>query len=310
VKILIIGAAGLVGRALVQRLTAESRHQLTLLDRVPYMSQPDISEPDDLRVHVGDFGDSDVVAPLLAETDAVVLLASVLGGAAEADYGLARRVNIDSTLKLFESLRRPSAPARVVFASTIAVFGVPMPLHVDDSTVPAPSMIYGAQKLMMEIALSHFTRRGWLNAMALRLPGIMARAEDNGTQRAGFMNRLFYNFRTGQDVRMPISEDATMWIQSVGQVAWNFAHALEVPAARLGDTRAFTLPALRVRIGDLIVALRRRYPASRTRVIFDIDADLTAQFGNYPLLKTPLADSLGFLADANLDSLVAHAMPA
>ncbi len=304
-RILIIGAGGFVGRALVQLLTAESRYRLTLLDRVPFISQH--SDP---RVHVGDFGDSGVVAPLLAEADAVVLLASVLGGAAEADYALSRRVNIDSTLRLFESLRRPSAPARVVFASTIAVFGGPMPLQVDDSTVPAPSMIYGAQKLMMEVALSHFTRRGWLNAVSLRLPGIMARADDNGTQKAGFMNRLFYDFRAGRDVRMPIGEDATMWIQSVGQVAWNLAHALELPAAGLGSVRAFTLPALRVRIGDLIDALRRRFPGSRTRITFDIDLDLTAQFGSYPMLETPLADGLGFLADANLDGLVAQGMPA
>jgi nucleoside-diphosphate-sugar epimerase len=275
---------------------ADGRHDLTLVDRVPVMAGGG-------RTHVGDFAMREFIDPLIADAQAVVVLASVLGGAAEADYGLSRRVNVDATLSLFEALRRPKSPPRIVFASTIAVFGVPMPKAVDDSTPPAPTMTYGAQKLMMEVALEHFTRRGWVDAIALRLPGVMAREDDAGTQKAGFMNRLFYNFRAGRDVDMPMGKDATIWLQSVRQIARNFAHAIDLPAERLGERRAFNLPALRVRIGDLVGALRARYPNSATRVSYQIDYELQAQFGNYPPLETPFASSLGFSADRDLGDL-------
>ncbi len=301
-KVLIIGAAGFVGRALVETLLTAGAHKLTLVDRVP------VTVPDVVDTHVGDFAVRKFIDPLLADAQAVVLLASILGGAAEADYDLSRRVNVDATLSLFEALRRPKCPPRIVFASTIAVFGVPMPNTVNDYTLPAPSMIYGAQKLMMEVALAHFSRRGWIDGIALRLPGVMAREDDTGTQKAGFMNRLFYNFRDGRDVDTPIGEDATIWLQSVRQIARNFAHAIELPSVSLGDRRAFNLPALRVRIGDLVAALRARYPGSATRVRYHIDHELQAQFGNYPPLETAFSSSLGFSSDRDLGELTEGAM--
>ena len=112
----------------------------------------------------------------MAGADVVFHLAGILGGAAEANYDLARRVNVDATLSLFEALRNADHPARVVFASSIAVFGEPLPERVDDDTIPFPTMTYGAQKLMMENALAQFSVRGWVDGLALRLPGIVARA--------------------------------------------------------------------------------------------------------------------------------------
>ncbi|MCB1348563.1 MAG: SDR family oxidoreductase [Maritimibacter sp.] len=303
-KIAVIGAGGFVGQRVAQLLAADPGiSAISALDRAPF------PVPDDPRItlHTGDFADPDLRAAVVDGADAVILLAAILGGAAEADYRLARRVNVDATLDLFEALRDANPATRMVFASTIAVFANPLPDPVTDLTPTGPTMVYGAQKLMMEVALSNFAAKGWLDGVSLRPAGVMARDGADAGLKSAFMSRLFWCVARGEDITLPVTEDSRTWLTSIDTVARNFVHAAQL--AEIGPDRAFTLPAVAVTFGELVAALRRRFPASPSQVRFAPDPETVALFGSSPGLETAIADRLGFARDADADALVANAMP-
>jgi nucleoside-diphosphate-sugar epimerase len=300
-KVAVIGAGGFVGAKIAELLATDAAvSDVTLLDRVPFAA------PKGAQMLAGDFGDPAIRARALDGADAVIVLASILGGAAEANYALARKVNVDATLDLFEHLRAQNPVTRTVFASTIAVYAKPMPDPVTDTTAMAPTMIYGAQKLMMEVALSNFAAKGWLDGVSLRPSGVMARDGADAALKSAFMSRLFWCVKRGEDIALPVAPENRTWLTSRTNVAKNFIHAAKLPA--IGPTRAFTLPALSLTFGALVEAVKRRFPDSPSRVTFAPEADLVALFGSYPALETATADQLGFTRDANADALVRDAM--
>jgi D-erythronate 2-dehydrogenase len=306
-KTVIVGAGGFVGQRLAEILLAE----VAGLDELVLVDQAPIASFNDSRacVMAGDFSDAQLMERATDGATSVIVLAAILGGAAEANYGLARRVNVDATLTLFEMLRDRNPATRVVFASTIAVFSKPMPAEVTDATPTGPSMIYGAQKLMMEVALSNFAARGWLDGLSLRPSGVMARDGADARQKSAFMNRLFYAVKRQEDMVLPVHPHSHTWLTSVDAVARNFAHGALLPADRLGKNRALTLPALCLSFEEVVAALFRRFPDSRSNITYAADEDVVALFGSYPPLKTKAADALGFIRDADADDLVARSMP-
>lgn len=307
-QVLVTGAAGFIGARLVRRLLDEPRFadaQFTLgdltLDTAP--SDPRV------RSVEGDFSDPAVRGDLLAETpDLVFHLASILGGAAEADYEGSRRVNLDGTLSLLEALRKADSPPRVVFASSIAVFGPDTPAIIDDDTPTNPSMIYGAQKRMIEVALEQFTARGWIDGLALRLPGIVARPGIDPKLKSAFLNAIFHAVKAGEDYTLPVSAAGTTWMISVPACIEAFVHAGLLDQDQLGPRRAFTLPAQQVAFGDLVKTLKRLYPDSASTIRFAPQAEIEGQFARQPPLKTPLADRLGFRHDGDLVTLARRAL--
>lgn len=301
-KVAVIGAAGFVGRQVVARLTARSDvTEIRAVDRMPLGA-----ESSKVRDVVGDFGDPDTRSSAVDGADAVILLASILGGAAEADPRLARRVNIDATLDLMEHLKATAPETRFVFASTIAVYAKPMPDPVTDSTPFGPKMLYGAQKLMIEVALSNYAARGWLDAISLRPSGVMARDGADAALKSAFMSRLFWTVARNEDIALPVSPESRTWLASVGNVARNFVHAALIP--EIGPVTAMTLPALSLTFGDLVDALRRRFPQSTSTVSYAPDPEMTALFGSYPHLETAAADALGFTRDRDADALISQSM--
>jgi nucleoside-diphosphate-sugar epimerase len=307
-RILVTGAGGFIGTRLVAALLAEARFaDATLVLNDLRLSQSS-DDPRIVRCE-GDFGEAAIRARLLTDRpDLVFHLAGVLGGAAEMDYSLARRINVDATLSLLEALRDERAPPRVVFASSIAVFGAPLPARIDDDTIPLPTMIYGAQKRMIEVALEQFSARGWIDALALRLPGIVARPGADARLRSAFLNTLFHRYVAGEAITLPVGETGTTWLISVQACIAALLHAGTIDRDRPGRRRALTLPAQCVRFGDLVAALGRRYPDSGARVDYAPDAAIEAQFGSQPPLATPLADALGFVHDGDIDALVRRAL--
>ena len=186
----------------------------------------------------------------MAERPAIVIhLAGILGGAAEADYALSRRVNVDATLSLMEALRDEAAPPRFIFASSIAVFGPPLNAPVDDETVPYPLMTYGAQKRMIEIAIEQFSARGWIDGIALRLPGIVARPGADERLKSAFLNRMFFAFAAGDDIELPVSAAGSTWLLSVSACVDALVHAALLPRGLLGQRRGLNaagpMPVLR-----------------------------------------------------------------
>jgi nucleoside-diphosphate-sugar epimerase len=305
-KILVTGANGFIGRRLVARLAEDPQFadaQITACDIIaPALSIPRVESI------VGDLADDDFLARVTeGAPDLVFHLASILSGEAEANYARARRVNIEATLSLFEALRHPDVPPRVVFASSKAVFGPPLPDRVDDTTQPFPTMVYGAHKRMMEIALEQFSASGWIDGIAIRLPGVFPRADANARQRSAFISLIFRAVARGEDMVLPVSPDGTTWIISMTACIDAFVHAALVPPERLNQRRAMNLPAQNVAFGDLVAALHAAFPQSRSRIDYVPQADIVAQF-TQPPLATPLADSLGFTHDGDLQTLIRRAL--
>ena len=300
-KIAVIGAGGFVGARVVAQLA-----EMPEVTEIRAMDRVAVAPGAKITAFAGDFADPALRDPAVDGADAVICLASILGGAAEANYALARRVNVDATLDLIDHLKATAPGRRFVFASTIAAYGKPLPDPVTDATPLGPSMVYGAQKVMIEVALSNFAARGWLDAVSLRPSGVMARDGADGALKSAFMSRLFYCVKRGEDIVLPVAPDSQTWLATVETVASNFVHAALLPD--LGPNRAFTLPAIAITYGDLVAALRRRFADSRSKVTFDPNPETIALFGSAPQLLTQTADALGFRRDADADALVASAL--
>mgnify|MGYP000138488123 CR=1 FL=1 len=211
---------------------------------------------------------------------------------------------------LLDLLSRQKEPARLVFASSIAVFGVPLPRDkVDDETLPLPTLAYGAHKLVAETLIADHARRGLIDGIALRLPGIVARPRRPGGHHSAYMSDIFTALAEGEDFICPVSPGSTSWLMSRERCIDNLLHAATLSSERLSGRRAFTLPALRLSMGEIADALAARFgDGVRERLSFAPDAAIEAQYGAYPPLFTPIADGLGFRHDGDARSLVVRAL--
>jgi len=301
-KIIVTGAGGFVGRHLATALLQQG-HEVVGID-----SATD-AVPDGARAIEGDLGDRAVrKAALDAGCDGLVHLATVPGGAAEADPEASRRINIDAMYDLLLEASAANAGVRVVYASSIAVYGDPLPVKVDDDTALSPKMIYGGHKAMMEDAVAMFSNRGAIDGVTVRLPGILARQKGPSGMKSAFMSNLFHALRAGESFVCPVSPGGTIWAQSLDRVAANFVHALELDSGLLPPTRAVTLPALRLRMQDLAKEIARQCGVSEGLVSYQPDAALEAAFAAQPPLATPAAERAGFAHDGKLAILVESAL--
>jgi D-erythronate 2-dehydrogenase len=303
--IIITGAGGFVGRALVGRLLARG-DQVVAMDQV----LDHLSDHTNLHKVAGDIADADIRAVAFAGgCTALVHLATVPGGAAEADPAASRRVNIDAMYDLLDAAKAAGTKPRIVYASSIAVFGDPLPAAgVDDATPLAPKMVYGGHKAMMEVAVSMMHHRGEIEGVSVRLPGILARPKGPSGMKSAFMSDLFHALRAGEPFICPVSESATIWAESVTQCARNLVHALDMDGGLMPVTRVVTLPAQRITMGALAAEIAKQCGVSSDLVTYAPNAELEAGFGAQPPLSTPAAIACGFAHDGDLATLVANAL--
>lgn len=303
--IVVTGAGGFVGRQLVGKLLARG-------DKVVALDQAVTTLPDHphLRKIIGDIGSGQMRADAFSQgCTALVHLATVPGGAAEADPIASRRINIDAMYDLLDAAKASGHKPRVVYASSIAVFGDPLPAAgVDDTTPLAPKMVYGGHKAMMETAVAMMHHRGEIDGVTVRLPGILARPKGPSGMKSAFMSDLFHALRAGERFVCPVSEGATIWAQSVRQCATNLVHALDMDSAPMPVTRVVTLPAQRITMGGLAAEIASQTGSSTNLVTYVADAALEAAFGAQPSLATPAAFACGFAHDGDLAKLVANAL--
>ena len=295
---MITGAGGFVGRHLVAQL---ADCEVVAVDRV----EAGIPVASHVIPVAGDLSDPKLLDHALAKPcDAVVHLATVPGGAAEQDPVLAKRVNLDATM----ALARAAQGARFVFASSIAVFGDPMPALVNDATPLRPKLYYGAHKAMMETWLATLTNRAELDAVSLRLSGVIARPKGPSGMKSAFLSDVFHALTDDAPFVMPVSAAATCWLVSVAGVTSNIVHALRTDMSALPANRAITLPALRVTVHDLVSEIARQTGTPVSRVSYVPDDALEAAFGAQPPLQTDAAQALGFRDDGDLGTLVSRAL--
>jgi nucleoside-diphosphate-sugar epimerase len=309
-KVLITGAGGFIGRVLTRRLLDDG-----LAGRpVERIVSCDLglgglpADPRLLKVE-GSITDAATLQRALDEpVDAVFHLASVPGGAAERDPGLGRRVNLDATMALLDLLARQDTPARLVFASTIAVYGEVLPAVVDEATPAAPALSYGAHKLACEILIADAARRGTVHACSLRLPAVVARPGDGAGLISAFMSRLFWALRAGEPIVLPVTADGTAWWISVGACVENLLHAASLDDAALGPRRVVQMPAQHLSMQQVIDAAAQVYgDACRGLVRYEPQEMVQRLFASYPPLHTPQADALGFRHDGTPEALVRRA---
>jgi nucleoside-diphosphate-sugar epimerase len=262
--ILILGAAGMVGRKLADRLLKDAHlggrdiTRLTLQDVVEPEPRANAGFPVDIVTC--DFavpGAPDIL--VVERPDVIFHLAAIVSGEAEQDFDKGYRINLDGTRMLFEAIRmvgmgyRP----RLVFTSSIAVFGAPFPDAIGDEFFHTPLLSYGTQKAIDELLLADYSRRGFLDGVGIRLPTICIRPGLPNKAASGFFSNILREPLAGQEVVLPVSEDVRHWHATPRSAVGFLSHAATMDAATIGPRRNLTMPGLSATVGEQIAALKR-----------------------------------------------------
>jgi nucleoside-diphosphate-sugar epimerase len=306
-NVLVTGAAGFLGSRLVSALLDDpalqsSGARIIAADRLP-------CPIDDSRIEqrIGSIEDTSFADALVdADVGIVYHLAAVLSGEAESDFDLGFRVNVDATRRLLERCRRLASAPRFVFASTIAVFGGPLPDVVPDDMVLRPQSSYGTEKAIAELLVAEYARKGFVDGLACRLATVAVRPGAPNSALSSFVSGIIREPVAAVASVCPVPLDTRLWISAPGTVIGNLLHAARVPTADLGARRAFTLPGLTTTPADMLDSLERHAGSdARARVHCEVDAALSRVVCSWPGgFDTRYALSLGFAGDENVDAIV------
>ena len=312
-RILVIGAAGMVGRKLLQKLAQDGSlggsriAHATLHDIVA--PQPPRNAAFQVRPVASDLSLAGEADKLVAERPSVIFhLAAIVSGEAEADFEKGYRVNLDGTRQLFEAIRKVGGgyKPRVVFTSSIAVFGAPFPEAIGDEFLSAPLTSYGTQKAMGELLLSDYTRRGFFDGIGIRLPTVCVRPGKPNRAASGFFSGIIREPLNGQEAVLPVSEDVRHWHASPRAAVGFLLHAAALAGERIGTRRNLTMPGLSVTVAEQIAALRRVAGDAPARLIRrEPDPAIMRIVKGWPgNFDAQRARELGFQADASFEEIV------
>jgi nucleoside-diphosphate-sugar epimerase len=318
-RILITGAAGFLGRKLAARLiqqrrltSADGREQsiteLTLFDIIE-PPQPTIDDKEiEIEIVKGDITDRSNLQRLVRKgTASVFHLAAVVSSAAEEDFALGMEVNFDGTRALLDACRNLSVPPRLVFTSSVAVFGGVTPELIEDTTAPTPKSSYGTQKAMGELLVNDYARRGFVDGRAVRLPTIVVRPGRPNRAASSFASSIIREPLQGHSAVCPVPAETALFVLSPRRAVEALIHAHELEAQRLGTNRTITLGGLTVTVAQMLDALGRVGGAAAVdRVSWEDDPQVRAIVDTWPSrFATVRADALGFYADDSIDNIVA-----
>ena len=262
--VLILGAAGMVGRKLSERLLRDGRlgkreiSRMTLHDVVAPTKPADAAIP--ISIVTSDFADPGTAAPLVAHRpDVIFHLAAIVSGEAELDFDKGYRINLDGTRMLFDAIRLAGGgyKPRVVFTSSIAVFGAPYPDAIGDEFFHTPLLSYGTQKAIDELLLADYSRRGFMDGIGIRLPTICIRPGLPNKAASGFFSNILREPLAGKEAVLPVSEDVRHWHASPRSAVGFLVHAATMDSAAAGARRNLTMPGLSATVGEQLAALKR-----------------------------------------------------
>ncbi|MBP1858453.1 D-erythronate dehydrogenase [Rhizobium herbae] len=313
--VLVIGAAGMLGRKLTERIASDSGLFGDDIDRVTLVDVIEPPVPAELSavartmtLDLSEDGAADTVIAL--RPDLIFHLAAIVSGEAEADFDKGYRVNLDGTRLLFEAiraegLRQPYRP-RLVFTSSIAVFGAPFPDRIGDDFLAAPLTSYGTQKAIGELLLADYSRRGLFDGIGLRLPTICIRPGKPNKAASGFFSNILREPLIGEEAVLPVEDSVRHWFASPRAAIGFFIHAARLDLARLGPRRTLSMPGLSATVGEEIAALGRIAGAKAVRLIRrEPDPAIAKIVAGWPAdFDTRRANSLGFRAETGFDELI------
>lgn len=259
-RVLIIGAAGMIGHRLAEKLvetgelggkTIDAMHLFDVVE--PRLSGANISSES------GDIANEATIKKLIeARPDVIFHLAAIVSGEAEVDFEKGYRINLDGTRYLLEAIRNQGDGyrPRLVFTSSIAVFGSPFEEAISDTFLQAPLTSYGTQKAICELLLADYTRKGFVDGVGIRLPTIVVRPGKPNKAASSFFSGIIREPLNGQDAVLPVSDDVRHWVASPSAAVGFLIHAATLNSESLGTRRTLTMPGLSITVKEMIEALR------------------------------------------------------
>jgi nucleoside-diphosphate-sugar epimerase len=311
--VLIVGAAGMVGSKLTRRLVADgvvagkAIDTLTLADWVA--AAPPADAPFPVKTVAGDLSSPGVAEGLVASRpDVVFHLAAIVSGEAEADFDKGYRINLDGTRLLFDAIRKigDGYRPRVVFTSSIAVFGMPFPEAIGDEFFQTPLTSYGTQKAIDELLLSDFTRRGFMDGVGIRLPTICVRPGKPNKAASGFFSGIIREPLAGEEAILPVPDTVRHWHASPRSAVGFLIHAAGLDSDKLGARRNLTMPGVSATVVEQIAALRKVAGEKvANRIRREPDATIMRIVEGWPRNFVPeRALALGFRAEHNFEEII------
>ncbi|SDZ04976.1 Nucleoside-diphosphate-sugar epimerase [Jannaschia faecimaris] len=308
--ILITGAAGMIGRKLTDALVARGTLQgqpitgLTLVDIVA----PVLPDGVPGAAIAADLSDPAAANALIeARPDVIFHLAAIVSGEAEADLHKGYAVNLHGTISLCDAITREEDYCpRLVFTSSIAVFGAPLPEVIPDDQPTLPLTSYGTQKAMGELMISDLSRRGFMDGISLRLPTICIRPGKPNAAASGFYSSILREPLAGQEAVLPVPDTTRHWFASPRAAVGFLLHAAELDLAQLGQDRALSLPGVNATVADEIAALERiAGPAATALIRREPDETIAGIVAGWPEAFDPArARALGFKAEPDMDTII------
>lgn len=313
--ILIIGAAGMVGRKLAARLTKDNAlggqpiDAMTLVDVVT----PDAPEgfAGKVTLETVDLSTPGEAERLVASRpDVIFHLAAIVSGEAELDFDKGYRINLDGTRYLFDAIRiangQDGYKPRVVFTSSIAVFGAPLPYPIPDEFHTTPLTSYGTQKAICELLLADYSRRGFFDGIGIRLPTICIRPGKPNKAASGFFSNILREPLVGQEAVLPVSDDVRHWHASPRSAVGFLIHGATIDVDTVGPRRNLSMPGLSATVGEQIEALRRVAGENAVKLIRREPDEMIMRMcaGWAPGFEAKRARALGFVAETSFDEII------
>jgi D-erythronate 2-dehydrogenase len=309
-QITILGGGGFLGRKLAGRLARDGAlggQAITGLTLFDLAAPPPLPAPFPVRCLCGNIADVEAVkAAVPAGTDVVVHLAAVVSAQAEADFDLGLTVNVHGTLAVLQACRALRKPPRVVFTSSVASFSGGQDARLEDDARQLPGNSYGAEKAIGELLLQDASRKGFLDAVSIRLPTVIIRPGRPNKAASSFVSAILREPLLGLETELPVPEDFAVWICSPRRAVEWFLHAMTMDTRPLGLDRGINPPGRSATVAKLLQALETvAGTEARRRVNFVPDREVQAIIEGWPAAFTAKrARLLGFPDQEPLENLV------
>ncbi|PJG86111.1 D-erythronate dehydrogenase [Conservatibacter flavescens] len=305
-QIIITGGQGFLGQRLAKKLLNERRdlEELVLIDVI----KP-IAPNNDPRVRCieMDLRDSTGLQALITEkTTALYHLAAIVSSHAEQDPDLGYEINFLATRNLLEACRQNNPKVRFIFSSSLAVFGGELPEIIQDSTAVTPQSTYGTQKAMCELLINDYTRKGFVDGLALRLPTICIRPGKPNKAASSFVSSIMREPLHGESAICPVAQDLNLWLSSPDTVINNFVHALTLPSLNPRDWHVINLPGFTISVKQMLADLAQvKGEAILKHIQFNFDESINNIVASWPAtINCKTALDVGFTADKNFVDVI------